>query len=145
MPRLEKAEQLTPTKEYRFIRLWDDFGFEEIGPTVSRQHKDLAITMKLYQGKTPDGKPIVTDGGRMIAFADRIELAPDWTASIQVKAMIGFNYHQVRVEEAYDGIELAVRQQTARKLADLLRMPVTMKYQSVVRGSPLQEFTFAPR
>jgi hypothetical protein len=129
-------------KEYRFIRLGDRFGFEEILPHVLREHKNLAQSTKLFEGRTPGGELIVTDGGRMIAYADHVELAIDWTGSTQVKAMMGFNYSQPNVEEAYDLIQRAIRTETAQKLADLLHMPVVMKYQSVVRESRIQEFTF---
>lgn len=105
----------------------------------------MAKSTKLFDGRTPDGKYIVTDGGRMTAFADHVELAPDWTGSTQVKAMMGFNYNQSHGEEAYDRIQIEVRKETAQKLADLLRRPVVMKYQSVVQDSPIQEFTFTPR
>lgn len=124
-----EIERITQEKEYRFIRLGDRFGFEEILPHVPRQHKNLARNTGLIEGRTPKGKDIVTDGGRMIAFADHVELAPEWADdSVEVKAA-----------------NLAVHQETARKLADLLRMPVVMKYQSVVRDARIQEFTFTPR
>lgn len=145
MPRLEIAEQLTPESEYRFIRLEDRFGFEKIFRYVRREHNNLARSTKLFEGRTPDGKFIVTDGGRMIAFDGYVELMPDWTGSTQVKAIAGFNWHQPNAEEAYDGIRFAVRTETAQKLADFLHRPVIMKYQSAVAGSPIQEFTFTPR
>jgi ATP-dependent phosphoenolpyruvate carboxykinase len=76
-PDMIGIERITQNKEYRFIRLEDRFGFEEILPHVPRQHKNLARNTGLFDGRTPDGKYIVTDGGRMIAFADHVELAPD--------------------------------------------------------------------
>ena len=138
-------ERITPGKEFRFIRVEGEFGFEEIRPHLSRGHKHVAKSLNLFKGRSPDGKYIVSDGGRMIAFADHVELAPDWTGSTQVEKMLGFNYQQKNAEEAYDRIQLAVRKETAQKLATLLHMPVTMKYQSVVLHSPVEEFTFTPR
>lgn len=140
-----ESERITQKKEYRFIRLGDRFGFEEILPHVPRQHKNLAKRTELFDGRTPEGKLIVTDGGRMTAFADHLELEIDFTGSTQIKAMIGFNYKQERVYEVYDQIQVAVRQETSQKLANLLQMPVVMKYQSVVVGLPVEEFTFTPR
>lgn len=126
---ISEAERISQGKEYRFVRLDDRFGFEEIRPHVQREHKNLAKNTKLFEGRTPEGKDIVTDGGRMIVHTDHIELAPEWADdSVEVKAA-----------------NLAVHQETAQKLANLLRMPVVMKYQSVVRESPIQEFTFTPR
>lgn len=124
-----EIERITQKKEYRFVRLRDRFGFEEILPHVPREHKNLAKSTKLFDGRTPQGKDIVTDGGRMIVHTDHIELAPEWADdSVKVKAA-----------------NLAVHQETAQKLADLLHQLVVMKYQSVLRNSPIQEFTFTPR
>jgi len=145
----ERTERIIRGKEYRFIRLGDKFGFEEIRPTITtqrpRSHENLAKSTKLFKGRTQDGKYVVTDGGRMIAYADHIELAVDWTATTQIEAMIGFNMNQGDVSAKYDQIQLPIRKETAQKLADLLHRPVSMKYQPVSVGVRMQEFTFTPR
>jgi broad specificity phosphatase PhoE len=58
---------------------------------------------------------------------------------------MGLNDNQSRVYEAYDKIRVAVHQETVQKLANLLGMPVVMKYRSVVQDSRIHEFTFTPR
>lgn len=145
-PFIDSPERIVSSREYRFICVGDQFGFEEVQfSTTTRAHADISRELKLNHGKTTDGKKfIVTDGGKMIAFADHIELTPDWTGSTQVKAMIGFTYTQSNAEQAYDDIQISVRKETAQKLANLLHKPVMMKYQSVVLYSALQEFTFTP-
>ena len=49
-PDMIGIERITQEKEYRFIRLEDRFGFEEILPHVPRQHKNLAKSTRACAG-----------------------------------------------------------------------------------------------
>lgn len=144
---LKTREQLRPFAEYRFIRLDDVFGFEKINSLAQkdRTHRNLALETKLFRDKTPVGKPIVSDGGRMIMYKDHVELAVDWTATTQVERLIGFDMYKPKAKELYDAIERPLRMETAQKLANLLGIAVLMRYQPVFRGATVEEYRFESR
>lgn len=145
MPILETREQLLPRRHYLWIRLDDQFGFEEIVfASRPREHKHIARATQLYRGRTPEGKLIVTDGGRMTAFADHVEISIDVTGSTQVEAIMGINAYREDAYAELDRIMLPVRQESCQKLATLLGMPVEMDYVYTSVAGKKVHSTFTP-
>lgn len=134
-PPLELKAQLLPLRDYLFTRVDDEFAVEPaglFGKKTKMEHSNIAKRFG-NKGKTPEGKFIVSDGGTLTAYTDRIVLRGS-TFSTKIEALIGLNINASNAAEQRDQKELPVRLDTGQKLANLLGIRVDVEYIYAVDG-----------